>query len=161
MKVCRNCGTEFSGRCKPCQQKWYQDYRRRIAPEISTRKREYHQKNSEIIHEKKKAYYLKNRETILAKRIGRLYGITPDAYSRLLESQGGACAICKEKRGRLMIDHCHGSGVVRGLLCIACNLGIGYFWDKPDALEAAKDYLVKYGNAGTSKEYTGFGRGAS
>jgi hypothetical protein len=81
----------------------------------------------------------------------RLYRLTPETYARLLEQQGGACAICLhperyiDKRTgeprRLAVDHDHATGGVRGLLCGRCNRGIGQFGDDPDALARATDYL--------------------
>lgn len=58
--------------------------------------------------------------------------------------QCGRCAICAtpvtRERG-LQVDHCHKSGDVRGLLCAACNLGLGQFRDDPKLLQAAIEYL--------------------
>jgi hypothetical protein len=56
------------------------------------------------------------------------YGITPEQYDFMLQEQGGVCKICKEedKNGtRLAVDHCHETGAVRGLLCLACNNMLG------------------------------------
>ena len=35
--------------------------------------------------------------------------------------QAGACAMCSARQGSLVVDHCHKSGLVRGLLCRSCN----------------------------------------
>lgn len=75
------------------------------------------------------------------------YNILPGDYWRMLESQGGVCAICKRDCARrgpqsLAVDHDHISGAVRGLLCEACNMGIGKFGDNPDFLRAAADYIA-------------------
>lgn len=35
--------------------------------------------------------------------------------------QGGACAMCSARGGSLVVDHCHKTGLVRGLLCRSCN----------------------------------------
>lgn len=54
------------------------------------------------------------------------------------------CAICFEapRLGeRLAVDHCHETGVVRGLLCRRCNTGIGLLRDDPMVLNAAVAYL--------------------
>lgn len=59
------------------------------------------------------------------------YGITRDVYFHLLEAQGWQCAICgtphvDENNKRLVIDHDHDTGEVRGLLCSRCNSTVGY-----------------------------------
>jgi hypothetical protein len=41
----------------------------------------------------------------------------------------------------LHIDHHHGDGVVRGLLCNQCNLGLGLFRDDSSILRRAAEYL--------------------
>ena len=74
----------------------------------------------------------------------RVYGLTEEQYDILLETQGGRCAICKtspDKR-RLVVDYCHSSGRVRGLLCDACNLGLGKFRDDPKILQEAARYAL-------------------
>ena len=73
----------------------------------------------------------------------------------MLDNQGGSCAICKRKEWvrasitdnvmALAVDHCHDSGNVRGLLCRACNLAIGYFEDNTESLGEAIKYLEKAG----------------
>jgi hypothetical protein len=55
-------------------------------------------------------------------RLVQTYGISTDDYERILAEQGGGCAICWRKpRYNLDVDHCHKTGVVRGLLCKLCN----------------------------------------
>lgn len=74
----------------------------------------------------------------------REYGITVADYERLLTEQGGGCAICDiaiDNERRLAIDHDHITGEVRGLLCRACNQGLGQFGDDPERLERAGMYL--------------------
>lgn len=78
----------------------------------------------------------------------RAYGLTEADYDRMLIEQGGCCAICsRPDPGRYLqanfsVDHCHSSGVVRGLLCHACNLGIGYLQDDPIIMRAAAAYVA-------------------
>jgi len=69
----------------------------------------------------------------------------------MLTAQGEGCAICGRKLGhkkgrsglpsRLVIDHEHKTGKIRGLLCSRCNSGIGIFEEKIELLEAAIKYL--------------------
>lgn len=72
------------------------------------------------------------------------YGLTRGQFMDLLAEQGGVCAICQEAEileAYLTVDHCHDTGEVRGLLCRACNGGLGLFRDDPSRLEAALEYL--------------------
>lgn len=78
------------------------------------------------------------------------YGMTPEDYDALLQSQNGLCAICKKPERRLnragkirhlAVDHDHATGAIRGLLCSSCNNGIGYFGDDLTLLRAAVAYL--------------------
>lgn len=62
----------------------------------------------------------------------------------MLDAQGGGCAICGEGPGdrfHLVVDHDHQTSEVRGLLCTACNVGIGNLRDDPDLLRRALAYL--------------------
>lgn len=77
----------------------------------------------------------------------RRYGLTPERYSELLEMQGGRCAICLSEqtvKRRMYVDHCHGSGKVRGLLCHQCNCVLGMAKDNPKTLAAAIEYLRRH-----------------
>lgn len=83
-----------------------------------------------------------------AKRVAARYGLSVSEYQSMLEKQEFACAICKtphydENGKRLYIDHNHAKGMqaVRGLLCSACNFGLGLFKDSPEILRAAAEYL--------------------
>jgi len=69
-------------------------------------------------------------------------------FQALLISQQGACAICghsdlSDKNFFPVVDHCHTSKKVRGLLCMNCNMGLGKFKDNPLFLQAALTYLAK------------------
>lgn len=49
----------------------------------------------------------------------------PPAGTALDEWQAGRCAWCGDDRERLVSDHCHMTGFVRGLLCRGCNVKEG------------------------------------
>lgn len=78
----------------------------------------------------------------------RAYGITREQYDELLAAQGNRCAICGSdewpgKNRAPHVDHDHGTGKVRGLLCGKCNTGLGQFDDDPTRLAAAIEYLSR------------------
>jgi hypothetical protein len=80
-------------------------------------------------------------------------GLSMTAYEAMLEKQGNCCAICGTDspggKGRWHVDHDHAccgrkracEKCIRGLLCAACNIGIGYMKDDPALLRKAADYL--------------------
>jgi hypothetical protein len=72
------------------------------------------------------------------------YGMTLEQYDALLEEQDGLCAICGKapKNGgqRLYVDHDHDTGAIRGLLCVGCNVHLGWL-EAPGILAAALIYL--------------------
>lgn len=77
------------------------------------------------------------------------YGISLDDYWLVHKDQGGVCAICKlegftmakHHRLKLVVDHCHSTGVVRGLLCHNCNRGIGLLQESKDNFLNSIKYL--------------------
>lgn len=72
-------------------------------------------------------------------------GMTPEKYQRVLEYQGHACATCKKTRAskqkRLAVDHCHKTGVIRGLLCHQCNSALGFIRDNTATAQRMIEYL--------------------
>jgi hypothetical protein len=74
-------------------------------------------------------------------RYKRVYGISLDDYENMVNLQNGECLICREVPNRLVVDHDHSTGMVRGLLCDPCNTGIGMFMDNEDRLLAAAEYV--------------------
>jgi Autographiviridae endonuclease VII len=74
----------------------------------------------------------------------RKFGITLADYDRLLDEQGGVCAICGEARPEertLHVDHDHETGVIRGLLCFRCNNSLGDLREDVELFRRATDYL--------------------
>jgi hypothetical protein len=58
-----------------------------------------------------------------------------------------SCDICGKslERKDARLDHDRGTGIVRGWLCNACNVGLGLFGDDIDMLVEAARYLRKHG----------------
>ena len=70
----------------------------------------------------------------------RRYGVTAEQMEEMREQASDLCLICKSS-DTLVIDHCHETDKVRGLLCNHCNKGLGHFRDNPELLAKAIDYL--------------------
>jgi hypothetical protein len=74
----------------------------------------------------------------------RKYGISEAQYQEMLVKQNGLCAICRltnRSDHRLVVDHDHKTGIIRGLLCHACNLMIGNSNDNYLVLLNGAEYL--------------------
>jgi hypothetical protein len=69
------------------------------------------------------------------------YGITLVDYNEMLVKQDSRCKICNTESSGLVVDHCHTSGAVRGLLCGNCNKGLGLFKDSPERMVKAAKYI--------------------
>jgi hypothetical protein len=69
------------------------------------------------------------------------FGITQADYDDLLARQGGGCAICGKPPGKisLHVDHDHGTGEIRGLLCLGRNNALGQLHDGPRVARVVRD----------------------
>lgn len=127
----------------------------------------YYRKNKERIKEVRIKYRINNKESIrikqnlYRKKHGRhrsdyskensrkynlksMYNISIEEYDLMCLKQGNACAICQKIHiKRLVIDHCHTTGKVRGLLCNNCNSGIGFLQENIEVMKNAILYLKR------------------
>ena len=80
--------------------------------------------------------------------------VSTEERLKLLSAADGRCQICgaesndtdcpttgSVKTSSLCVDHCHETGELRGILCRACNSGLGHFKDDISLLEKAIVYL--------------------
>ena len=78
----------------------------------------------------------------------KAYGIDEWSYKVLLENQDYRCLICGDHvdslASALAVDHNHSTGVIRGLLCLGCNIGISNLKDSPAILRLAAEYLEEF-----------------
>jgi len=130
LNLCLACGKHPSP-CEPCRTRNKERMRAKRAG-ITLPERQKSWKTS-------RDYFLKHK-----------FGINEQIYNEMLLKQNNVCAICKksnsgDKRTKnFAVDHCHKTGIIRGLLCAACNKGIGLLEDSPDNLQAAIEYLSKH-----------------
>jgi hypothetical protein len=116
------------------------------------KQRQRYRENPERFRAYSKAYEQRHLERYQrrwqAKYLKR-YGITIEQFNAMEAAQNGVCAICqrkdnskrKGKTRRLCVDHCHKTGVVRGLLCSSCNTAIGHLGDSASRVHRAVEYL--------------------
>lgn len=121
--------------------------------EFYTRKSKPVAKCKPCIWAKQKEWY---GQTKPARKIAlKRYSMTTSEYDSILGLQGGVCKLCGSQATvpysntnstirALSVDHDHGTGKIRGILCGNCNLGLGYFRDKIELLEKAIQYLSDF-----------------
>ncbi len=159
-KLCPGCrilksSTEFHrrvktgrlrSRCKSC--------------ELIERNASYHKRPIEVRRHARAIYNAwRGKNPAYGRDYNRLkkFGVSRERYDQMLAAQGGRCGICRSDNPRsrrvatFAIDHCHATGVVRGLLCIPCNVAIGMFKDSPERAISASQYLSRTVEAGTSE----------
>jgi hypothetical protein len=92
----------------------------------------------------------KVRQADREKHLKKKFNIGISEYESLQSAQNNLCAICKnpettscrgQKINYLAVDHCHRSGVIRGLLCFKCNTAISIIENTPNILESIREYL--------------------
>lgn len=88
------------------------------------------------------------------RKLSREYGVTPEWFEAKLKEQGGCCALCHKTFDlhsglprNLCVDHDHGTGKPRGILCRRCNSSLERAEKIPDWIEKALMYLKQYGSA--------------
>jgi hypothetical protein len=133
---------------KENQKKWYAknpNYQRESYLKNSNKRKEHSAKWRRENPEKVKEIRLKFKEKSRNQQYFRDYGITVEQYVSIVQKQGGGCAICgatKSHNGnRLAVDHCHDTGMVRGVLCDHCNRAIGLLGDTSEKIKSAFLYL--------------------
>lgn len=70
------------------------------------------------------------------------YGLYKGELQELKDNASNKCEICKNNYP-LAVDHCHSSGIIRGMLCTNCNNGLGRFKDSVENLQNAINYLME------------------
>lgn len=151
-------------KCKDCCRRYVQNLWKKN-PGYHKRQmdnsREYRRKNLKKCKEKVAQYYQKNKERLQKcatdrwenltkeerweKNLKGSYGITANDYYTILEEQKGECIICHSiSNKKLVVDHSHTTGKVRGLLCERCNRLVGQIENSPQSvIEGVIEYARK------------------
>jgi hypothetical protein len=106
-------------------------------------------KNQQDCKKNKQDWYLANKDKVKnnarKNRLNSRYGLTIEQYNMLLQQTNGICPICLTEfsgfNHRAVVDHCHTTGRVRGILCNGCNAAIGFLKDDTKVVQRALKWL--------------------
>ena len=73
----------------------------------------------------------------------KTYGLSDIEAQALVDNRIGICGICGNTKP-LVVDHCHATNIVRGLICSHCNSMLGYSRDNIKNLQNAITYLEAF-----------------
>jgi len=107
-------------------------YRNKYPERVRDNIRRYKERHPDRQKESVRRYRIKYPNSVRNSDLKSTYGITHDEYLRLLDNQGGHCAICDRSsngKAALAIDHDHKTGRIRGLLCWQHNSLLGHIND--------------------------------
>lgn len=144
--ICKRCGRRGQ-RFEKNKSKSGKEYYRNVC--IPCRSAEYKRRlhdNPEVLarrNKKRRSWFSEDPRRERKYRISSSYGLTLDRFDALLIESCGRCSICGDSfnSSEPFIDHCHATGIVRGLLCNECNCMIGLARDSNKILESAIMYL--------------------
>lgn len=103
-------------------------------------------------YEESKRYRDSHIAGIKDNKLRCLYGITVAERDAILVSQDGGCKLCgrtdchwgKGFQNVWHIDHVHGTKIVRGILCAACNMLVGQIEKNLTLSQEAIKYLESF-----------------
>ena len=104
--------------CRECDNKKHEEYKKENHVKVTTQKREC--------------------------ALIRKYGITIKEFDKMIENQFHKCPICNRdfrEKIKPVVDHCHKTGKIRGILCYGCNVSIGQFQESKEIFINAMNYL--------------------
>jgi hypothetical protein len=175
MKICTHCRRQRSREdfpkhrqakdglgswCKTCKAEDKKRYRAKNLDSIRRKQSEYGKRRRQDpdfrmkASDRMRAWREKNVEKVREANILR-YGISLADYKRMFVSQHGKCLACSRvivdfgggrKPERAHIDHDHRTGMVRGLLCMQCNMILGAVNDSTEVLANLIVYLCRASN---------------
>ena len=99
--------------------------------------------------ERSRTRYHSNADDINDRRAARTYGTTVEHIQEMRKQANGICQCCgnpgEGHYKRLVIDHCHATGKIRGLICQKCNTVLGLVKDRVEVLQNLQNFMETYG----------------
>lgn len=166
MKTCLHCNslkkyTEFyktksskdgyASYCKECSKIKYKIWSALNKEKVKINRKLWDLKNKNKIDESSNKWKKQNTDKIKnywRKDTLKKYALSENQFNLILQNQNNCCLICntsKEKSNcAFVVDHCHKTNIVRGILCNNCNVALGFAKDSILILEKAISYLEKH-----------------
>lgn len=150
-KVCTKCGVDqplthyyphkgmsdgLKKECKTCRGEYSREYYQKNAERVKAASRLWRERNPDKVEAQRRVSRERNLN-ILYK-----YGLSQVQFEQMVLDQNGRCKIC-ERAKKLVVDHNHDTGEVRGLLCHGCNTGLARV-ENVEFRERALAYLEVY-----------------
>ncbi len=143
------------GLCKSCYDKWLKSVNPEYKQKQLSNTLQWAAKNPDrmkIIYNRRQAKEKADPNRFINQRnkLLKRYGLAHETYLILLETQNNSCKLCfrKPKLHRFHVDHCHTTGIVRGILCHQCNWYMGTI----DADPTIIDRILAYRSANNVKK---------
>ena len=128
-----------------CQKRAYLRNRESILQKL----REKRQTNRETYNASMQEWRRKNPDRVKHYRRKRVFGLSKQQFLELLKACKNKCQVCgtpfTHSKGRWKspyVDHCHKTGMIRGLLCGSCN-GAEGFLKTPENARRLYEYMLK------------------
>jgi hypothetical protein len=132
----------------------HKTYSKKNRAKINVKNKESYKKNPERHAAYQKKWKDANPDKVVAMRKGiklkAKYGISLEQFNKMYDAQNGKCAndgcvTCGPRygKGSLVVDHCHKTDKIRGLLCVPCNTALGFMGDIPERIIGLAAYLRK------------------
>lgn len=139
--LCRQCYSKaWQQANKDKRHKWYLDHREEQLDKSRERYRKNPKAKLRYCKEYREKYPHKQRD----QQLKRLYGITLEQYNMFVAQQDNTCKLCgMQPIKKPVVDHCHKTGKIRGVICQGCNILLGFFETRIDAVEQITRYLAE------------------
>lgn len=161
-KACYICKKEYSNKYNADNREKLLAYQKEYHEKVKKPKRKMDRENNSNYHQRQKElaakWYHENRlqvkDNAHRNRLKKVYNLSVEEYSKMLEEQNYVCAICKQPETlrdhrygvikHLCVDHNHETGQIRGLLCCRCNRAYGKLEESQQIIENMLIYHKKY-----------------
>ena len=130
--------------CRSCYEKQLYGTNSEYAERQRNYAKEWRKRNPERCKQRDKERwadkdYVKQQSTYKWSKLLSSYGLNQEKYDALIAN---GCQLCgKTDALAYHLDHCHTTGLFRGLLCSKCNNGLGMLGDTIEGLLKAIEYL--------------------